>query len=99
MWCQFLICFVLVVAGLWPLQAGAQKYAAIFNFGDSLADAGNLCVDGIPSHLATARPPYGMTYFGYPTGRVSDGRLVVDFIGTHACPPVPSTHPMLVLTD
>ncbi|XP_047057525.1 GDSL esterase/lipase At5g45910-like [Lolium rigidum] len=80
MWCQFLICFVLVVAGLWPLQAGAQKYAAIFNFGDSLADAGNLCVDGIPSHLATARPPYGMTYFGYPTGRVSDGRLVVDFI-------------------
>jgi hypothetical protein len=82
--CQFLICFVLVVAGLWPLQAGAQKYAAIFNFGDSLADAGNLCVDGIPSHLATARPPYGTTYFGYPTGRVSDGRLVVDFIGRRA---------------
>lgn len=78
--CQFLICFVLIVAGLWPLQAAAQKYAAIFNFGDSLADAGNLCVDGIPSYLATAHPPYGMTYFGYPTGRVSDGRLVVDFV-------------------
>jgi hypothetical protein len=81
---QFLICFVLIVAGLRPLQAAAQRYAAIFNFGDSLADAGNLCVDGIPPYLATARPPYGMTYFGYPTGRVSDGRLVVDFIGTRA---------------
>jgi len=44
-------------------------------------DAGNLVVDGIPDHLATAKLPYGMTYFGYPTGRCSDGRLVVDFIG------------------
>uniref|UniRef100_A0A0E0BZ10 Esterase n=1 Tax=Oryza meridionalis TaxID=40149 RepID=A0A0E0BZ10_9ORYZ len=63
-----------------PRVAVAQKYAAIFNFGDSLVDAGNLVVDGIPDYLATARLPYGMTYFGYPTGRCSDGRLVVDFI-------------------
>nr|CAD1843269.1 unnamed protein product [Ananas comosus var. bracteatus] len=58
----------------------AQQYAAIFNFGDSLVDAGNLCVDGIPAYLATARYPYGMNFFGYPTGRCSDGRLVIDFI-------------------
>jgi phospholipase/lecithinase/hemolysin len=64
--------------------AAAKEYAAIFNFGDSLTDAGNLCVDGIPDYLATARLPYGMNYFGYPTGRVSDGRVVVDFIGTEA---------------
>lgn len=68
---------LLAVAG----QAAARKYAAIFNFGDSLVDAGNLVVDGIPEYLATAKLPYGMTYFGYPTGRCSDGRLVVDFIG------------------
>jgi hypothetical protein len=53
----------------------------VFNFGDSLVDAGNLVTDGIPDYLATARLPYGQTYFGYPTGRCSDGRLVVDFIG------------------
>jgi hypothetical protein len=65
-----------------PRAAVAREYAAIFNFGDSLSDAGNLCVDGIPDYLTTAKPPYGSTYFCYPTGRVSDGRVVVDFIGT-----------------
>ncbi|KAF8760476.1 hypothetical protein HU200_010098 [Digitaria exilis] len=61
--------------------AGAPgRYRAVFNFGDSLVDAGNLVTDGIPDYLATARLPYGQTYFGYPTGRCSDGRLVVDFI-------------------
>jgi len=78
---------VLLAAGcVWAPRAAvaAREYAAIFNFGDSLVDAGNLVVDGIPDYLATARLPYGMNYFGYPTGRCSDGRLVVDFIGTHA---------------
>ena len=61
--------------------AEAGKYNAVFNFGDSLVDAGNLVTEGVPDYLATARPPYGQSYFGYPTGRCSDGRLVVDFIG------------------
>ncbi|XP_066305523.1 GDSL esterase/lipase At5g45910-like [Miscanthus floridulus] len=76
--------FVLLAAAgcVWAPRAAvaAREYAAIFNFGDSLVDAGNLVVDGIPDYLATARLPYGMNYFGYPTGRCSDGRLVVDFI-------------------
>ncbi|KAG2594884.1 GDSL esterase/lipase At5g45910-like [Panicum virgatum] len=80
--CRVPACFValLVVAGALAAPGAAREYAAIFNFGDSLVDAGNLVVDGIPDYLATARLPYGMTYFGYPTGRCSDGRLVVDFI-------------------
>jgi hypothetical protein len=61
--------------------ADAGKYNAVFNFGDSLVDAGNLVTEGVPDYLATARPPYGQSYFGYPTGRCSDGRLVIDFIG------------------
>ncbi|WVZ72820.1 hypothetical protein U9M48_021222 [Paspalum notatum var. saurae] len=72
---------LLVLAVVGPHAAvAAREYAAIFSFGDSLSDTGNLCVDGIPDYLATARRPYGMTYFGYPTGRVSDGRVIVDFI-------------------
>nr|CAB3471755.1 unnamed protein product [Digitaria exilis] len=78
--CRRLACFVAALLLLAAAVAEAKEYAAIFNFGDSLVDAGNLVVDGIPDYLATGRLPYGMTYFGYPTGRCSDGRLVVDFI-------------------
>lgn len=45
-----------------------------------MVDAGNLIQNGTPDFLATAKYPYGMTYFGKPTGRCSDGRLVIDFI-------------------
>ncbi|RLM91473.1 GDSL esterase/lipase [Panicum miliaceum] len=82
MGCRLPACLValLLFAAALTAPGAAREYAAIFNFGDSLVDAGNLVVDGIPDYLATARLPYGMTYFGYPTGRCSDGRLVVDFI-------------------
>ncbi|KAJ3694233.1 hypothetical protein LUZ60_009713 [Juncus effusus] len=70
----------LLLLSIYPNPAFSKQYAAIFNFGDSLADAGNLCVDGIPDFLSTAKLPYGMNYFGYPTGRCSDGRVAVDFI-------------------
>ena len=62
-------------------QAAAKgKYRALFNFGDSLADAGNLIANGPSVKLATAQLPYGQTYFGKPTGRCSDGRLVIDHL-------------------
>lgn len=56
-------------------------YPAIFAFGDSFTDTGNLLisqnysVDQIENYL-----PYGSTFFHKPTGRFSDGRLVVDFL-------------------
>jgi hypothetical protein len=62
--------------------AAKGRYHALFNFGDSLADAGNLIQNGTPDILATARLPYGQTYFGRATGRCSDGRLVIDHLGT-----------------
>ncbi|XP_020080104.1 GDSL esterase/lipase At5g45910-like [Ananas comosus] len=67
----------------------SQHYHAIFSFGDSLSDAGNLIADGVPSDLTTARSPYGMTFFGRPTGRCSDGRLIVDFLAEHFGLPLP----------
>ncbi|KAI4999922.1 hypothetical protein ZWY2020_004511 [Hordeum vulgare] len=78
---------VVLAAAAAPGEADAAKgkakgkYRALFNFGDSLADAGNLIANGVPDILATARLPYGQTYFGKPTGRCSGGRLVVDHLG------------------
>ncbi|KAJ1274604.1 hypothetical protein BS78_05G074200 [Paspalum vaginatum] len=63
-------------------SAAAQKYSAIFNFGDSITDTGNLCTNGKPSQITFTQPPYGETYFGSPTCRCSDGRVVVDFLST-----------------
>jgi hypothetical protein len=63
-------------------SAAAQKYNAIFNFGDSITDTGNLCIDGRIPQITFTQPPYGETYFGYPTCRCCDGRVVVDFLST-----------------
>ncbi|KAI3468853.1 hypothetical protein Pfo_025516 [Paulownia fortunei] len=48
----------------------------IFNFGDSNSDTG-----GFTAGLGLdAGYPYGRAFFRPPTGRASDGRLVIDFI-------------------
>ncbi|CAM0881910.1 unnamed protein product [Alopecurus aequalis] len=57
-------------------------YSRIFSFGDSLTDTGNYVrlTAKKPSPYGYGEPPYGTTFFGHPTGRASDGRLVIDFI-------------------
>lgn len=60
-------------------------YSSIYNFGDSLSDTGNLLQFWLSEHNEIAHfgfPPYGETYFHAPTGRCSNGRLIIDFIGT-----------------
>ncbi|TVU02879.1 hypothetical protein EJB05_51601 [Eragrostis curvula] len=48
----------------------------IFNFGDSNSDTGGMAaVNGMNIEL-----PQGRTFFRRPTGRITDGRLVIDFI-------------------
>ncbi|CAI0445014.1 unnamed protein product [Linum tenue] len=73
---------------LLPLSfaAGARSpcFTSFFSFGDSITDTGNqmlLAPDGNLPHCCF--PPYGETYFGRPSGRCSDGRLIVDFIAEH----------------
>nr|CAB3471751.1 unnamed protein product [Digitaria exilis] len=58
------------------------QYTAIFSFGDSYTDTGNKAIISGPTapNLWITKPPYGMTFFGHPTGRLSDGRLTIDFI-------------------
>ncbi|KAL6606687.1 hypothetical protein ACP70R_042340 [Stipagrostis hirtigluma subsp. patula] len=86
---------VALVCASWACAAAAQKYNAIFNFGDSITDTGNLCTNGKPSQITFTQPPYGETYFGTPTCRCCDGRVIVDFLsskfGLPFLPPSKST--------
>lgn len=53
-------------------------YTSIFSFGDSLTDTGNLAY--MDKNDCSNHDPYGETVFHRPTGRCSDGRLIIDFI-------------------
>ncbi|TKY52188.1 GDSL esterase/lipase [Spatholobus suberectus] len=60
--------------------AGANSvdfsYPAVFNFGDSNSDTGELAA-GLGFLLV---PPNGQNFFKTPSGRFCDGRLIVDFL-------------------
>jgi hypothetical protein len=56
-------------------------YKRIFSFGDSIIDTGNFVYSIGDGKSALKEPPFGMTFFHHPTGRVSDGRVIVDFYG------------------
>ncbi|KAL8140131.1 hypothetical protein V2J09_006152 [Rumex salicifolius] len=55
-------------------------FDSIYQFGDSLSDTGNFKRE--QSTDSCSKPPYGQTadFFDHPTGRCSDGLLIVDFI-------------------
>nr|KYP49947.1 GDSL esterase/lipase At1g28590 family [Cajanus cajan] len=74
-------------------NANPLPYEAIFNFGDSISDTGNAASQhpAMPSNS-----PYGSTYFKHPSGRMSNGRLIIDFIAeAYGLPMLP---PYLSLT-
>ncbi|KAL2325465.1 hypothetical protein Fmac_024523 [Flemingia macrophylla] len=52
------------------------SYPAVFNFGDSNSDTGELAA-GLGFLVSS---PFGQSYFNPPSGRFSDGRLIVDFL-------------------
>ncbi|KAF8643643.1 hypothetical protein HU200_066699 [Digitaria exilis] len=66
------------------VSAGSsQRYDSIFSFGDSFADTGNkpiaFAMHSVP--VTVMRPPYGETFFGgRPTGRTTDGRVILDLL-------------------
>ncbi|CDY30822.1 BnaC05g21980D [Brassica napus] len=62
-------------------ETQCRRFKSIISFGDSIADTGNLLGLSDPNHLPhVAFPPYGETFFQHPTGRFSNGRLIIDFI-------------------
>lgn len=62
-----------------PTVEAAGCYKSVFAFGDGMFDTGSIS-SIFPSLLNYDYPPYGSTYFGKPSGRFSDGRLVLDFL-------------------
>lgn len=58
-------------------------YKRIFSFGDDTMDTGNFVhlIGKAPSKYKEA--PYGKTFFRHATGRISDGRVLIDFYGAY----------------
>ena len=52
------------------------KFPAVYNFGDSNSDTGEAS-----ALFSEVLSPNGESFFGRPSGRLCDGRLVLDFIG------------------
>jgi hypothetical protein len=60
-----------------PIFAAVDcDFPAIFSFGASNADTG-----GLAAAFQTPPSPYGQTFFNRSTGRYSDGRIILDFMG------------------
>ena len=57
------------------------RYSRVFAFGNSLTDTGNAAIYPPTAGGTFTRLPYGQTYFGRPSGRASDGRIITDFLG------------------
>ncbi|KAF9603277.1 hypothetical protein IFM89_034610 [Coptis chinensis] len=70
-----LLSVLITVLHLSTPSSAECTFPAIFNFGDSNSDTG-----GLSAAFGQAPPPSGETYFHTPSGRYSDGRLVIDFI-------------------
>lgn len=82
-----IVTFLLVVLISTTCEADQSKLpkkklvASLFIFGDSILDAGNNNYINTTTLDQANFWPYGETFFKYPTGRFSDGRLVSDFMG------------------
>ena len=76
-----LLSFVLLLLPQISAGAGDCHFPAVFNFGDSNSDTGGVAAAG-GINIAL---PEGRTHFGHPTGRLSDGRVIIDFICEFSC--------------
>ncbi|XP_027172263.1 GDSL esterase/lipase At5g03980-like [Coffea eugenioides] len=80
--CLFiLVCFLIVSPTAFTAQETICPFQHIYQFGDSISDTGNIILKGgLASVSPSSRLPYGMTSFHRPTGRCSNGLLMIDFI-------------------
>ncbi|XP_076907328.1 GDSL esterase/lipase At1g09390-like [Bidens hawaiensis] len=74
--CSILIIIVTLVVVPEFSESVCTSRPLIFNFGDSNSDTGGL-VGGLGYSIDS---PYGRAFFPRSTGRLSDGRLIIDFL-------------------
>ncbi|XP_059458021.1 GDSL esterase/lipase 1-like isoform X1 [Corylus avellana] len=88
-------CLILPITQCLAHTCLPEEHAALFIFGDSLFDAGNNNYINATTNFPANVWPYGETFFKYPTGRASNGRLIPDFIAEYAKLPfiLPYLHP------
>ncbi|KAG2590331.1 hypothetical protein PVAP13_5NG275620 [Panicum virgatum] len=78
------IILALVVLLFNPHVGLCSCYKRIFSFGDSIIDTGNFVHLAGKAASKYKEPPYGMTFFKNATGRICDGRVLIDFYGAQA---------------
>ncbi|KAI8535612.1 hypothetical protein RHMOL_Rhmol10G0187600 [Rhododendron molle] len=80
--CGFNDGVVALVMGTSPPAGPEKQFTALFAFGDSLTDNGNN--NYFLSSLAKANyVPYGVDFEEGPSGRFSNGRTSLDYIGNY----------------
>ncbi|KAL5096824.1 hypothetical protein RYX36_001151 [Vicia faba] len=78
--CSIVILFLVTMASASLTMGSCVSYSSIFSFGDSMADTGNLFFSNLDPNDHCFLSPNGQTYFHHPSGRCSNGRLIIDFI-------------------
>ncbi|XAR49848.1 hypothetical protein NMG60_11004006 [Bertholletia excelsa] len=100
---MFLLVFLFTSTSSHGHLPESKHHAALFIFGDSLFDAGNNNYINTTTSYQANYPPYGETFFRYPTGRHCDGRVIPDFIAEYAklplIPPYEQPGSNLLLID
>eukprot|EP01018_Ginkgo_biloba_P029956 Gb_25827 [translate_table: standard] len=76
---------LILLSGLTGKEAKPAKYESVCSdflvqFGDSLSDTGNAVVAFPMLAFQGRSPPYGSAFPGFPTGRYSNGRLIIDWL-------------------
>ncbi|EFJ11999.1 hypothetical protein SELMODRAFT_425834 [Selaginella moellendorffii] len=81
-------------------NGGHRCFPAIFGFGDDWGDVGNLQAL-YPADLEKLEDeaPYGMSYFKKPARRLSDGRLMLDFVAQALGMPLLSSYAVGVVSN
>jgi hypothetical protein len=90
-----LLVTVCIVQSAFHVASAAQdlpecKFPAVYAFGDSLTDTGN-SIAAFPDQFANAElDPHGVLFPGHAADRYTDGKLLIDFLGTYAAPSLES---------